>query len=198
MNYNRIKLYWKTCILKGGRRVNLHVTYACNRKCAYCGLKMPHGRTPKAKYSTTDEWKDFLDRFPVRVREIYICGGEPTVYPQFTELINWLLSEGYHIVVYTNLSHPEKLLEIPKNYRFSVLATFHHDDDPERFVSAYEAVYKVHRIDVDEIDYGVLPFSRVKPFMTREDYRVANKCFIFSPDRQIFLGSWDCYEMQSR
>lgn len=206
MNHNKLKLYWKTCLIRRGYRINLHLTYRCNLDCPYCSTKMPIGKWPPIKESTLEMWKDRVTRMSkiIKVREVYVAGGEPTIMPYFVELINWLIDQGFHVLVLTNLKLPDKLLQIKRSYRFSIRATYHHADDKERFLEAYNKIYPIHRIDVDEIVFKrdgnklirvhetAFPFSHEKPYQGIEEFF---ENFVFFPNCELTLGFMDYFKL---
>jgi wyosine [tRNA(Phe)-imidazoG37] synthetase (radical SAM superfamily) len=207
INYNKIKLYYKTLLFKIGLNVSMNVTYNCNFKCWYCAVTIPTGAMPKSKESTAEQWLDFRFpnyylwfniKIPLKIRQVAITGGEPTLYSDLVKLVNALLDKGYHVTVYSNLTRPKMLMEIQKNYRFQIVATYHHHDNADRFDQAYRMVYSKHRINVEEIDdkHGVkkLSYSKLKPLITGKEKMPVDE-FRISPNREISIG---CVELFSK
>lgn len=186
MNYNKIKIYGKSLLFKRGCQVSLFITYSCNFNCPYCGASLPSGKQPHGRESTIEEWKEFINKFPTKIKEFYVSGGEPTLYKDFIPLVEFLLTIG-HVKIFTNLSKPQILLSLPKSYKLTIRATFHHSDDINRFNNSYNSIYKKHRIDVYEIGYSLLPYSILVPPLEKKDY-FADGNFRISCDRQIFIG----------
>jgi organic radical activating enzyme len=77
------------------------LTTACTYACDYCPAALHDGTNRKIdlKGFTT-----FLDMFKDRNRIIWISGGEPTIHPQFLEIISLLKSLNIKVVVDSNLS----------------------------------------------------------------------------------------------
>ena len=125
------------------------------------------GRRPKSKESTLEDWKDYVRTFPKKLKQIVICGGEPTLVSYLADLVNWILDEGYHCYVLTNLYKPEAFDGIKNSYRFKIQATYHHCSSRVDFLVAYRRlIFERYRVDVDEIDDGLpkeLDFSKLKP-----------------------------------
>jgi hypothetical protein len=189
MNYNKIKLYWKTLLFKRGITIALVLTYDCQLHCPYCILKATGGY-PQSDTSTFLQWKDFIDRFPVRIKEVYLTGGEPTLYPHFVELTNYLLDKGYHVTVFSNLLD-RKLLWIQMSYRFLITATYHHHTDSRIFVKNYNEITKLHRVDVHELGYKALSLnSKVMPLVS-DPNEIGGYNFTVTPDRKIYIGCKD-------
>jgi hypothetical protein len=91
---------------------NLVVTGICNLSCAFCFAPaqslLPGGRREKAFISleTFEERLQFLDRSGIG--EVRLIGGEPSLHPQFPELIRLARAHGKRLLVFTNglLSEP--------------------------------------------------------------------------------------------
>lgn len=76
------------------------LTYACNLQCVHC-LSSSGRRDPKEL--TTAEWKDFLDELQrMQVFYVNIGGGEPTIRPDFWELIAYAVDRGVGVKFSTN------------------------------------------------------------------------------------------------
>jgi uncharacterized radical SAM superfamily Fe-S cluster-containing enzyme len=191
MNYNKIKLYWKTLLFRRGITIALVLTYKCNLDCLYCILKVPKGIYPSSDISTLDEWKEFIRRFPVKIKEVYLSGGEPTLYPDFVELTNWLLDEGYHVKVFSNLLNINNLLKVQRSYRFIITSTFHWSSDYDIFMRNYWIIRMRHRVDVHELKYKVLPIKTLVMSLVDNPNEVGGYNFTITPDRKIYIGCYD-------
>jgi MoaA/NifB/PqqE/SkfB family radical SAM enzyme len=145
---------------------------------------------PVSSHSTLEQWKEFVKSFPVKIKEVTISGGEPTLYPDFVELVNWLLDEGYHVKVFTNLSGNAKLSELKRSYKLIIKATCHTwtGMPGEWFKNLYHEVKKRHRIDAFEIgDKKMLDFTELKPLITEEE-GIETRYFRVTPDRRLVIG----------
>ena len=186
-------------MLRRGRMLNINLLYECNLKCSYGSLEMPTGIRPKAKRVGLEDWKTFITDFTSKnkIREIYVSGGEPTMVKYLSDLVNWLLNQGFHVLIFSNLFNPDRLLQIKQSYRFKVQATYHSlHDNADRFDAAYKKVIKKHRVDVDEIESNVLPYSKSKPFMKIDGLK--DKEFRISPDLQIYNSCIEHYTEKSK
>lgn len=200
-----MKWYGKTLKLKRGVTLQISLLYACNLFCEYCSLEMPTGKRPEAKQSTLQEWITYIKNFPTKIKEVYVSGGEPTLVKWLPELLQWLLDEGYHVTVFTNLYNPA-LLMIKPSYRYQIIASYHkppaETEKPElydseiRFNEAYYKLKDKYRIEVDEIGTKVLPYSKVKPFNTMDVLK--DHEFRISPDLQVFISCYDHFLQKSR
>lgn len=193
-----IKLYGKTLMFRRGKMLNINLLYECNLSCAYCSLEIPTGIRPKAKRVGLDDWKNFITDFTSKnkIREVYVSGGEPSLVKYLPDLVNWLINKGFHISLFSNLYNTDKLLQIKKSYRFKIQATYHQCDSISRFDEAYKKVIKKHRVDVDEIGYRSLSYSKVKPFMDPDGLK--DKEFRVSPDLEVFDSCFEHYTEKSK
>lgn len=92
---------------------NLAVSAVCNLACVYC---FAHDHTSKSANTrhyidllTYDKLLDFLDRSDID--EARLLGGEPTLHPDFPELVRRAVAHGKKIVVFSNGLMPPKALE---------------------------------------------------------------------------------------
>lgn len=83
---------------------NLVVSSACNLQCAYCfASDYLHTARPDARFISLAAFEnrlDFLDRSGIET--IRLIGGEPTLHPQFAELLAHAQRRGKHILVFTH------------------------------------------------------------------------------------------------
>ena len=194
-----MKLYGKTLMLRRGKMLQISLLYECNLKCDYCSLEMPTGIRPKAKRVSLDDWKQFILDFTneQKIREVYVSGGEPSMVKWMPELVNWLVQKGFPVTVFSNLFDADRLLQIKKHYRVKIDATYHHEwDKLDRFHNAYLKIKDHIRVDVGEIGYQVLPYSKVKPFIDMDGLK--DKEFRVSPDLEVFDSCYDHFKEKSK
>lgn len=92
---------------------NLAISAVCNQHCPYC-FTLDH----RNKYGSG---RDFLDLDDLEVRldflkrsdigEARLIGGEPTLHPQFVELVERARKAGFKIVVFSNGLMPKSALD---------------------------------------------------------------------------------------
>ena len=135
--------------LKRGIRLDLIPSWRCNMSCDYCILKRD-GKMPVSKIEHDYKyWINYIETFPIKVGEVFISGGEPGLYPNIEELVNYLLDSGRLVTIFTNLTNILFSTSIkPSNkLRFNVMR--HDDVNDERFDIALRAVRSLkHRVDV--------------------------------------------------
>jgi len=107
--------------LSGGMGMaNLSISTVCNQNCAYC-FTVDHlvdGNPGDAQEPLAEQGFMPIDAFQERVdflkrssiQDVRFLGGEPTLHPQFVELINRARAADMRVVVFTNGLVPEEVL----------------------------------------------------------------------------------------
>lgn len=104
------------------------ITQRCNYSCSYCAS---YDNTQPFLFKTLEEYikafKYLSDRFGNKTIRLNFLGGEPTLFKQWVELINWLSEYNYVPEITTNLSVPvksyiNKLNGKAKNF---IIASYH-------------------------------------------------------------------------
>lgn len=94
----------------GGRSViSTHVSPegACNLRCPYCSVTY---RDTHSRISLTRIKKYVSDLRSRGLKAVILTGGgEPTIYPQFNELVQWVKGEGLSVALITNGTLPHKV-----------------------------------------------------------------------------------------
>lgn len=170
-------------------------SWACNLHCEYCGLEIGTPclpKNPKTVFST-EQWIAFIKTFPLRIREIFISGGEPSLSKTGMELAKWVIENGYFLTIYSNLTNTN-LYELPRSIRFRIMASNHHRFfDQEKFLENVNFVRQRHRIDIDKVGNTPDFVGRGKPLSDDEIHRKIKKGYLrCAPDGLIFTN---CYDM---
>jgi uncharacterized radical SAM superfamily Fe-S cluster-containing enzyme len=186
-----MQLYGKLLRFKRGITLSLSVTFRCNLSCSYCTVNVS-GKRSVSKEATIDEMIEYINHFPVKIKEIYITGGEPSLRDDLPELVNKLLDRGYFIVLFTNLKNLFTILKINKSVRFRIQATYHHKASSHEFYNNYLDIIQKHRIDVDELKYQKLYFSKVKQLTNEKE--LDEPCFRIAPDLTLWTSCLDMYK----
>jgi len=93
---------------------NLTVSEVCNMACPFCfaGYHTPAARaSADSAFLSLDDFErrlDFLDRS--NINDVRLMGGEPTLHPQFVELVQRTRQRHKKVVVFTNGVMPETAL----------------------------------------------------------------------------------------
>jgi MoaA/NifB/PqqE/SkfB family radical SAM enzyme len=107
----------------------LEVTGRCGLSCAHCYA----GSSPSGSHGamTGADWQSVITQAAgLGVRMVQFIGGEPTLHPQFADLLSCAVEAGLGVEVYTNLTHVRDswwdLFACPQ----VSLATSYYSDDP--------------------------------------------------------------------
>jgi len=107
-------------------RMNWMLTQKCNFNCRYCNTEKHHSF---ARVLSPEQAASAFERTGVSWL-ILLTGGEPFLYPRFTELCK-ALTQKHTITMTTNLSHPsvyEFADSIDPEKVLSISASFHYDE----------------------------------------------------------------------
>ena len=89
---------------KGGAIANIIITTRCNLNCRYCFARDTLKGIPSEECDIGlrrfEEALDFLERSDIE--EVRLLGGEPTLHPEFGELIKRAVERGLRVVIFTN------------------------------------------------------------------------------------------------
>ena len=85
----------------------LYITEKCNLRCTHCymGERLEHER-----YMSLDLVKEVLSTARVLYGQykVYLLGGEPTLHPQFADVLQICKDENYKVVLTSNGAIPQK------------------------------------------------------------------------------------------
>jgi len=182
--------------LKQGIRLKIFPSFRCNLKCDYCGNGLQIGLDPQntKQVLSNDEWFDLIHTFPIKVKEVALSGGEPTIWRGFSSLVNKLLDHNYFVMVLTNLTTTKSLMEVNKSNKLFILSTFHgRFFSKDKYIINYKEVNKKHRIVVKEIGENKLEFSRQAPFgcTVALGKQAVKNCLYIGPNGLIFPNCYD-------
>jgi len=90
--------------------MNLIVTDVCNRNCPYCFAEFKLNRGAeggssykKDRYISVENYSIYLEFLEKsRDEKLKLLGGEPTLHPQFTRLVDIGLERGFEVTIFTN------------------------------------------------------------------------------------------------
>ncbi|MFI9204056.1 radical SAM protein [Streptomyces sp. NPDC053048] len=103
----------------------LDLTRQCQLSCSHCynesGPKGTHGTM------TREDWISALDQAAgYGVTDVQFIGGEPTMHPDFSELVDHALTIGLRVEVYSNLVHvPPKRWELFQRDGLSLATSYY-------------------------------------------------------------------------
>lgn len=79
---------------------NIILNSNCNRQCTYCFTNSREKETRQMSLDNLTIICDFFERS--RKRKLNILGGEPTLHPEFDVLLEYMLSRGFVLHVFSN------------------------------------------------------------------------------------------------
>ena len=176
--------------LKRGNKLMLFLTYRCNLDCEYCSLRYIGPRVESTEIGLED-WKYIICNFPIRLREIRICGGEPLVMPYYSELVNWLIDRGLYVMVFTNLSVVK--LDVIRSDQLIYDATFHKGGGSTAITSAItwernlKTYRKYYRVNAHQIEDETIKGIKVGPKCYVE-YGHTCVGFMYNPAGKLSAG----------
>ncbi len=88
-------------IKKFDNQLRIYPTLKCNLKCPYCVNEQGKVRASESdyKYRSAEEWSYAINKIG---KNVVFTGGEPTLYPEFIDLVMNINSE-INISIYSNL-----------------------------------------------------------------------------------------------
>ncbi len=103
-------IFESDCPLRAPIVVQLELTLECNLKCKHC---FNYGGAPRKKMLTTDEFKDVISQLNnMEIFSLFFTGGEPTLHPDFLELVRYTDSLDMDLFILTNgVSVTESLIK---------------------------------------------------------------------------------------
>ncbi len=103
--------------------------YACNQKCICCPCEKDQRLQ---KVIEIKELQKEIDRMvEIGVTDVTVSGGEPTVYPNFFEVITYLVNKDLNIHIlsnsekFANIEFAKKFVETTRGKNVTVTTTFH-------------------------------------------------------------------------
>lgn len=147
--------------LHGGVRVKIALTYYCTLSCNYCLNRVLDGERPSCDWIRFTSWKKILTGHRQKIREVVLSGGEPMLHPDFVKLVDWLVSRGIYVTVFTNLTLLSGLKAKP-SHRIRLDATYHRSFPRDKFLANLARYRERFRVDVEEIETRMIPGSVTK------------------------------------
>ncbi len=89
-------------------KVLWQITTACTYTCSYCPKELHTGRSHDINL---DEVDVFLDKLAGKEFTVNFTGGEPTIHPQYLDVLRKVKSRGIKIISDTNLSRTVRFYE---------------------------------------------------------------------------------------
>jgi radical SAM protein with 4Fe4S-binding SPASM domain len=131
--------------------VTLKITPLCNLRCVMCGQRGIKGTlkgqdaVEKSKDNLTlDQYKKFVDDVSKKAKVFYVWGGEPFMYPDFMELMSYMVKKIPAVTVNTNgtflAQNAERIVRDKWSALFVSLDAFEDVNDEIRGKGSYKKV----------------------------------------------------------
>ena len=142
---------------------NLAISAVCNQNCPYCFTIDHRGRPRSGRdflaLEDLAERLDFLKRSGIG--EARLMGGEPTLHPQFVELVERARAAGFKVVVFSNGLMPERALDCLASLPVAGCTVLVNVNDP---VLAGEKAHARRRAAIERLgERALLGFNIYRP-----------------------------------
>lgn len=131
----------------------LELTTECNNACPGCGSVYAHQKN--ALPLSAADWRALIDRLLPMPPRLRLSGGEPTLHPEFEEIVAYINAQGIPFTVFTNArwENPDAVVRImaDKQHLEGILVSIHgarassHEAFTATLGSFDEAVNNAHR-----------------------------------------------------
>jgi len=105
--------------------LQISLTNKCNKACSYCPIEKWRNKEEYPNLLTNERLIPLLEQLDPKEWTIELTGGEPALYPELDQLLEWLEARKFKGVIKTNGSLP-----IRKVPHFKIVAAFHDLNDP--------------------------------------------------------------------
>lgn len=176
-----------------GARCTLVTTIKCSHRCSYCPMFI-YGEPQKYDECSFEEWKIFLDRYPMWISAMYISGGEPSLYSDIVPLINYLIEKGHHVIMQSNLYKAEAFIGIRPHRRLVFMATYHEEQEKSRGDKFYQAADMLRDegflVIAQQIGQFNKKHSRVKEYFSEKWFKENDNSIMLEPSAPRTLRMW--------
>lgn len=148
------------CYLNDVKSIGFRLTNLCNLNCAFCGqanqIKNEKHSKENKHYLWLNELKDIVNQVISYKPQVYLWGGEPLVYPDLLNFIQYLRKYHLNIFITTNGVLLDKFVESFINHKVTQLTI-----SLEGFKEDHEKIRGVDGI-YDRIIDNMLEINRLK------------------------------------
>lgn len=135
------------------KNVYIRLNEWCNLSCSFClASKM-------SRSFSKEQLKTILKILKSNgVKKAKLTGGEPTLHPDFFEIIEYSIELGMDTVIYSNLCISEKIIKRLIGYRISVSTSIHGDEKVHDEVTE-KGAYKKTYANISRLTSAQIPVS---------------------------------------
>ena len=145
--------------------LQISLTNRCNLACWHCPMgKWRNSEEPRWPLCNAELIPWMGANVPARDWIVELTGGEPSLYAELPELLDWLAAEGYRVVIKTNGTG-----NIPHMDNVVIASAFHRLDRPPVNYDRYLIVDKIDREEKEAycrergIPYTVIGYGKENP-----------------------------------
>jgi len=181
--------------LKRGRSISVSLTFHCNLACPYCTMLIPDGKRHRVPVSSFEQWRDFFEQYPVKLKEVFISGGEPTLIHHCNQLIRYLIRRRILVAVFTNLTTPTLSYLKPSPY-LRINASYHGTLESAFLNRVHRLRRMGHQVTIDEVGTKRLPIHTPakNKITTAQELLDDDTQFRHAPDSREHRNCYDLYE----
>lgn len=153
------------------KALDLFINNKCNLNCSYCTVDNSINKNYDFEKIKEINFKNF--------DVINILGGEPTMHPNFIEIVKFIYNQNKNIVIFSNGFFYKKLLEID-NLNLKFFITFHYNkrNKFEMYKKIYDINFKtfteyhiiLHKDNFKLLSYFNKLVLKEKPIFTLNNY----------------------------
>ena len=194
--------------LKPPLQLSLRITNACNHRCAVCGQYGTHGymkdsekRKEMLKIVPLERYKKLIDEVAYYKPLFYITGGEPFLYPGFSELMKYIKEKGCIATVVTNgVGLEANAEEMVKNQWDMIMVSFDGTREIHDKCRGVAGAYDTAINGIKKLNEIKKKYKSVKPFVLtsttlslvnapvlEETFKIGEE---IKPDLMVIYLSW--------
>ncbi len=143
----------------------LSITNTCNKSCEYCVVKPWLNNPEYPDKATADDFISFLAKEMQSGDVVELTGGEPTMFPGFIELLEWLKEHGAKVMLRTNGA---LLDEWRASYSNMVVVLARHDSD-EIYMEERKACLLPQDLVIDRVEARLMQTKQDKPVFVSDE-----------------------------
>jgi len=143
----------------------LSITNTCNKFCDYCVVKPWLNNPEYPDKATSEDFIAFLEKEMQSGDVVELTGGEPTMFPGFIELLEWLKEHGAKVILRTN---GVLLNEWRENYSNMVVVLARHDSNDAYMAERKKCLFP-YDIVWDSVPEHLKQKEQDKPIFINDD-----------------------------
>jgi len=183
-------------------KVLWQLTTACTYTCSYCPKELHTGRSHDIDLNELDV---FLNKFADKNFTVNFTGGEPTIHPQFLDILKVLKSRGIKTISDSNLSRTDRFYKetagLIDNWCISIHPSMC-ELDVEKIRTVAEQSYTVVYLMMDPAHWNLAmayweqlkQIPRIKIIITKclSNWSGADWIGVYTDEQQEFLNTAPC------